>query len=86
MFVDTLKKMDFDFKRLTECDEPFFGIVPGKAAYPMGQVSLPVTFCMEGTSARSTSASRSLTSSHPTTPSYVVLCWPGSWPSRTTPT
>jgi hypothetical protein len=43
-FVDTLKKMDFDFKRLTECDEPFFGIVPGKAAYPMGRVSLPVTF------------------------------------------
>jgi hypothetical protein len=39
--------MDFDFKRLTECDEPFFGIVPGKAAYPMGRVSLPVTFCTE---------------------------------------
>jgi hypothetical protein len=40
--VDTLKKMDFDFKRITECDEPFFGIVPGKTAYPMGRVSLPV--------------------------------------------
>jgi hypothetical protein len=39
--------MDFDFKRLTECDEPFFGIVPGKAAYPMGRVSLPVTFGIE---------------------------------------
>jgi hypothetical protein len=47
IFVDTLKKMDFNFKRLTECDEPFFGIVPGKAAYPMGWVSLPVTFGME---------------------------------------
>jgi hypothetical protein len=47
IFVDTLKKMDFDFKRLTECDEPFFGIVPGKAAYPMGRVSLPVTFSTE---------------------------------------
>jgi hypothetical protein len=44
IFVDTLKKMDFDFKRLTECDEPFFGIVPGKAVYPIGRVSLPVTF------------------------------------------
>jgi hypothetical protein len=31
--------MDFDFKRLTECEEPFFGIVPGKAAYPMGRPS-----------------------------------------------
>jgi hypothetical protein len=47
IFVDTLKKMDFDFKRLTECDEPFFCIVPGKAAYPMGWVSLIVTFGME---------------------------------------
>jgi hypothetical protein len=47
IFVDTLKKMDFDFKRLIECDEPFFGIVPGKSAYPMGRVSLPVTFGTE---------------------------------------
>jgi hypothetical protein len=47
IFVDTLKMMDFDFKRLIECDEPFFDIVPGKAAYPMGRVSLPVTFGTE---------------------------------------
>jgi hypothetical protein len=47
IFIDTLKKMDFDFKSLTECDEPFFGIVPSKAAYPMGRVSLPVTFVTE---------------------------------------
>jgi hypothetical protein len=39
--------MHFDFKRLSECDEPFFGIMPGKAAYPMGQVSLLVTFGTE---------------------------------------
>jgi hypothetical protein len=42
--VETLKKIDFDFKRLIACDEPFFSIVPGKEAYPMGRVSLPVTF------------------------------------------
>jgi hypothetical protein len=47
IFVDTLKKMDFDFKRLTECDDPFFGIVPGKASYPMGRVSLSVMFGTE---------------------------------------
>jgi hypothetical protein len=47
IFVDTLKKMDFDFKRLTECDDPFFGIVPGKVSYPMGRVSLLVTFSTE---------------------------------------
>jgi hypothetical protein len=46
-FVDTLKKMDFDFKRLMECDEPLFGIVPSKAAYPMGWVSLLVMFGTE---------------------------------------
>jgi hypothetical protein len=39
--------MDFEFKRLTACDEPFFGIIPRKAAYPMGRVSLPVTFGTE---------------------------------------
>jgi hypothetical protein len=39
--------MDFNFKRLTECDEPFFSIMPGKVAYPMGRVSLPVTFGTE---------------------------------------
>jgi hypothetical protein len=47
IFVDTLRKMDFDFKRLIECDEPFFGIMPGMAAYPLGRVSLPVTFGIE---------------------------------------
>jgi hypothetical protein len=47
IFVDTLKKMGFDFKRPTEYDEPFFGIVPNKAAYPMGRVSLSVTFGTE---------------------------------------
>jgi hypothetical protein len=39
--------MDFDFKRLTTCDEPFFDIVPGKAACPMGRVSLLMTFGTE---------------------------------------
>jgi hypothetical protein len=47
IFVETLKKMDFDFKRMTTCDKPFFGIVPDKAAYFMGRISLPVTFGTE---------------------------------------
>jgi hypothetical protein len=29
---------------MTACDEPFYGVVPGKAAYPIGCVCLPVTF------------------------------------------
>jgi hypothetical protein len=36
--------MDFDFKRLTTCDEPFFVIIPGKVAC---RISLPTTFGME---------------------------------------
>jgi hypothetical protein len=32
---------------MTACDEPFYGVVPGKAAYPIGRVCLPVTFGAE---------------------------------------
>jgi hypothetical protein len=69
IFVDTLKKMDFDFKRLTECNEPFFGIMLGKAAYPMGRSPSRSRSEQRKTSAQSTSASRSLASSCPTMPS-----------------
>jgi hypothetical protein len=44
IFTKMLRKMDFDFNRMTACDEPFYGVVPGKAAYPIGRVCLPVTF------------------------------------------
>jgi hypothetical protein len=36
--------MEFDFNKMTAYDEPFYGVVPGKAAYPIGRVCLPVTF------------------------------------------
>jgi hypothetical protein len=36
--------MDFDFNKMTTCDEPFYRIVPGKAAYPIGCACLSVTF------------------------------------------
>jgi hypothetical protein len=36
--------MEFDFSRMTACDEPFYGVVPRKAAYPIDRVCLPVTF------------------------------------------
>jgi hypothetical protein len=44
IFTETLRKMDFDFNKMTSCDEPFYRVVPGKAAYPIGHVCLPVTF------------------------------------------
>jgi hypothetical protein len=47
IFSETLCKMEFDFSKMNACDEPFYGVVPGKAAYPIGRVCLPVTFGME---------------------------------------
>jgi hypothetical protein len=32
--------MDFDFNKMTSCDEPFYGVVPSKAVYPIGRVCL----------------------------------------------
>jgi hypothetical protein len=39
--------MEFDFNKMTACNEPFYGVVPCKAAYPIGRVCLPVTFGIE---------------------------------------
>ena len=45
LFAATLKKMGLDIKdMLTPSSSPFYGIVPGNAAIPLGQVVLPVTF------------------------------------------
>jgi hypothetical protein len=44
IFTETLRKMDFDFNKMTACDEPFYGVVPGNATYRIGRVRLPVTF------------------------------------------
>jgi hypothetical protein len=39
--------MEFDFSKMTACDEPFYGVVHRKAAYPIGRVCLLVTFGIE---------------------------------------
>jgi hypothetical protein len=44
IFTEMPRKMDFNFNKMTACDEPFYGVVPGKAAYPIGHVCLLVTF------------------------------------------
>ncbi|XP_072147935.1 uncharacterized protein [Setaria viridis] len=44
IFIETLKCMDFNFERLLPCEDPFYGIVPGKGSYPIGRVILPVKF------------------------------------------
>jgi hypothetical protein len=45
LFTKTLKKMKLDIAHmLTKSTSPFYSIVPGKAAIPLGSVVLPVTF------------------------------------------
>jgi hypothetical protein len=47
IFTEMLCKLEFDFSKMTACDEPFYGVVPGKAAYPISCVCLPVSFGTE---------------------------------------
>jgi hypothetical protein len=45
LFTKTLKKMKLDITHmLTKSTSPFYGIVPGNAAIPLGSMVLPVTF------------------------------------------
>jgi hypothetical protein len=45
LFTKTLKKMKLDIThKLTKSTSPFYGIVPGNTAIPLGSVVLPVTF------------------------------------------
>ena len=45
VFADTLKKIGLDFTSLlTPTDVLFYGIVPKKAAMPLGQITLSVMF------------------------------------------
>jgi hypothetical protein len=47
IFIETLRKMGFDFNKMAAYDEPLYGVMPGKAAYPIGRVCLPITFGTE---------------------------------------
>jgi hypothetical protein len=45
IFTSTLRKMGLNFTdMLVPSKSPFYGIVPGNAAHPLGTVVLPVTF------------------------------------------
>jgi hypothetical protein len=45
IFAKTLRKMGLDFAGLiTPIGVPFYGIVPSKAAMPLGQITIQVTF------------------------------------------
>jgi hypothetical protein len=50
LFTKNLKKMKLDITHmLTKSISPFYGIIPGNAAIPLGLVVLPVTFGKQGT-------------------------------------
>jgi hypothetical protein len=44
LFTKTLKKMGLDTSMLTKSTSPFYGIIQGNMAIPLGSVVLPVTF------------------------------------------
>ena len=45
IFSETLRKMGLQLAgMITPTSTPFYGIVPSKAAMPLGQITLPVTF------------------------------------------
>jgi hypothetical protein len=43
IFTEMLKKF-FDISKMTTCNEPFYVVILGKAAYLIGRVCLHVTF------------------------------------------
>jgi hypothetical protein len=34
IFTETLSKMEFDFTKMTACDEPFYGVMPARLCTP----------------------------------------------------
>ena len=44
IFADTLRKMGRSLENLAKSDSTFHGIVPGKAVYPEGVITLKVIF------------------------------------------
>jgi hypothetical protein len=86
MFTETLRKMEFNFNKMTACDEPFYGVVPGKDAYPIGRVCLPVTFGIEENFHTEYLVFEVWTSALHTILSSDDLCSLSSWLYRTTPT
>ena len=44
LYAETLDAMGISRARIQPSGEPFYGVVPGKTAVPLGQIDLPVTF------------------------------------------
>jgi hypothetical protein len=86
IFTKTLRRMDFNFNKITAFDEPFYGVVPGKATYPIAHVCLQVTFGTQEnfrTEYLSFEVADFCSSYHAI---LCCLCLPSSWPYPITPT
>jgi hypothetical protein len=44
LYASTLDKMGISRSQIRPERSPFYGVVPGKEAYPLGEITLPVTF------------------------------------------
>jgi hypothetical protein len=88
LFTNTLKKMKLDITHmLTKSTSPFYGIIPGNAAIPLGSVVCQLPSGKQGrTTAPSTSSSKSWTSRLRTMPSSADQLSPSSWRYLTTRT
>jgi hypothetical protein len=88
LFTKTLNKMKLDITHmLTKSTSPFYDIVPGNAAIPLGSVVLPVTFGESRDNYRTEYIKFEVrTSRRPTMPSSADRLSPSSWRYPTTPT
>jgi hypothetical protein len=88
LFTKTLKKMKLDITHmLTKSTSPFYGIVPGNAAIPLGSVVLPVTFGESRDNYRNEYIKFEVTDFETSyLPSSADQLLPSSWRYHTTPT
>ena len=71
LFAKALKELGLSLSDLTPFDSTFWGVVPGRASKLLGEITLPVQFGMQATTASNISTFTSPTSTPPTTP-YLV--------------
>ena len=48
LFAGALKELGLGLSDLTPSDSSFWGVVPGRASKPLGEITLPVQFGMAG--------------------------------------
>ena len=86
LYMDTLEVMGIPRACLRECLFPFYGILPGMKAYPVGNIDLPITFGSKANFRTVTLTFEVVDWKGRTTPFPGALPTPSSWRCPTTPT